>query len=171
MKNSIWDFPWQRNIGILETFQLVIGKVRLTRNAQCPGLQIEFCQKVSTVLEFYIPGLLLMKLRHCCVVLCFLSADCCQCFQFLFSFLYFRLCSQGRKVHSHRPLPSLGPAGGELPRQAALAAEEPVQAAHGSQSPASPDWHSVRAPDRRKGGEFCATSHNYSHDCFPPSFL
>lgn len=103
--------------------------------------------------------------HHCSVVLCSLSAD--FCWRLTFSFLIFIFCFQGRKVHSHRPLPSLGSAGGELPCQAPLTAEEPFQAAHGTQSPSSPDWHSVRDGDRIKVGDFLVYLRNCNHNCFP----
>lgn len=89
-----------------------------------------------------------MELRHRSVV--FSVCRLLSVFYFFLPFLRFIFCYQGRKVHSHWPLPSLGPAGGELPCQAPLTAEEPVQAAHGSQSASSPDWHSVRDRNRRR---------------------
>lgn len=137
-------------MGILETFHLVYSNncKRMTGTAD------SFSLKASTDLEFYIPR---KKKKKKGIALSLYCVVYKSVFYFSFLFLCFVLCLQGRKVHSHWPLPSLRPAGGELPCQAPLPAEEPVQAAHGSQSPASPDWHSVREREierEKLGGRF-----------------
>lgn len=113
------------------------------RECSTAWTSVSFPLKISTDLKFYIPRgkQRIVSSFHCVMFSArrLPSSPYLSVFYFCFPFLCFALCLQGRKVHSHRPLPSRGPAGGELPCQAPLPAEEPVQAAHGSQSPASTD--------------------------------
>lgn len=93
------------------------------------------------------------------------------------SFLFFTVCCfQRGKIHGNRPLSCVRPACRELSCQASLPPEEPVPAAHDTQSPAATDWHTVR--DWNSGREYlcCTLSHRkvekrcrrYTHLCFPP---